>query len=118
MGYARLFAGSVQYAGRMRVRLLFFGVLRELAGAPEWAMVVEEGTTVADLVRRCEQALPATEIWVSIATAVNQEYTGRERVLGEGDEVALLPPVSGGRGDANFSLNGLVRQRVDRSDLR
>ncbi len=36
------------------------------------------------------------DVWGSLAVAVNQEYAGRERLLAEGDEVALLPPVSGG----------------------
>lgn len=86
----------IRYAGRMRVRVLFFGILRELAGLPEREMSLEGGATVAELVAQCETLLPGTAIWPSIATAVNQEYAPRSRALNEGDVVALLPPVSGG----------------------
>ena len=85
-----------RYAGRMRIRLLLFGVLRELAGTPERETELSEGATVEDVVRVCEQLLPATAIWPSVATAVNEEYAARSRQLRDGDVVALLPPVSGG----------------------
>ena len=79
----------------MRVRVLFFGVLREVMGEAEREMEVAAGAPVGDVVEVCRAGAEGG-IWVSIAVAVNQEYVGRERVLAEGDEVALLPPVSGG----------------------
>ena len=85
----------------MRVRLLFFGMLREQAGTPEQEMALDEGATVTDVVARCERMLPGTAIWPSIATAVNQEYAARSRELKDGDVVALLPPVSGGCAQGN-----------------
>ena len=89
-------AAGIRYAGLMRVRVLYFGVLRELAGASERDMDLVAGSTVADVVTGCERLLPGTVIWPSIATAVNEEYALRSRELREGDVVALLPPVSGG----------------------
>ena len=79
----------------MRVRVLFFGVLRDVMGVSERGLEVEAGATAGDVVEAC-RAGAAGGVWGSLAVAVNQEYAGRERVLAEGDEVALLPPVSGG----------------------
>lgn len=77
----------------MRVSLLYFGVLRELVGAGEGSLEVAGGATVADLMQvvRTDSA-----VWGTVAVAVNREYAGLGTVLAEGDEVAFLPPVSGG----------------------
>jgi molybdopterin synthase catalytic subunit len=74
----------------MRVRVLVFGILKDLV--PESSTLeLPEGASVSDLLARYEA--PAFR---SAAVAVNQEYAQPDRVLREGDEVALLPPVSGG----------------------
>ena len=57
---------------------------------------VVDGATAGGVVERC-RADAEGGVWGSLAVAVNQEYAGRDRVLSEGDEVALLPPVSGGQ---------------------
>ncbi|SEC39923.1 molybdopterin synthase catalytic subunit/molybdopterin synthase sulfur carrier subunit [Terriglobus roseus] len=81
----------------MRVNVLCFGVLREAIGVSE-IVEVPDLTTVADLLvyfqERSREDLQA--IWSRIAVAVNREYVPREHVLLDDDEVALLPPVSGG----------------------
>jgi molybdopterin converting factor subunit 1 len=84
---------SVGYAVWMRVRVLYFGVLKDAFGREDEGLELVEGATVADLLR----VLRGREgFWDSIAVAVNREYAKAEDVLKEGDEVALLPPVSGG----------------------
>ena len=80
----------------MRVRVLFFGVLRDGMGEPERELEVAAGSTAGDVVEACRAGAEGG-VWGALAVAVNQEYAGRDRVLAEGDEVALLPPVSGGR---------------------
>jgi MoaE-MoaD fusion protein len=89
----------------MRVTLLAFGMLRELipAAGPSGAPLdLPDGATVGDLIERCRtlaapHAAPShPAAWSSIAVAVNREYARGSHVLAEGDEVALLPPVSGG----------------------
>ena len=82
----------------MRVRVLFFGVLQERMGAAERTLELAEGASAGQLLAKCQGAGEDWNGWASIAVAVNQEYAGRERVLVDGDEVALLPPVSGGTG--------------------
>jgi len=81
----------------MRVRVLFFGVLKEPAGKSEDFLELLPGATVADLLTLCEAQIPTLRnAMTSIAVAVNQQYAGVETQLHAGDEVALLPPVSGG----------------------
>ena len=85
----------------MRVRVLYFGVLKDLLGCESEEMDLPEGSLAAALVDRVEQrAQPVAAIWKAVAIAVNREYVRAPTVLHEGDEVALLPPVSGGSSDA------------------
>lgn len=81
----------------IRVRVLFFASLRERAkvGEAEHAMAV--GASVGDLWKSLTAAYPAIEpMSPSVSFAVNREYADRAQVLRDGDEVALIPPVSGG----------------------
>lgn len=83
----------------MRVRVLFFGVLRESFGAPEqWVELAGPDNSIAALLRLLQsRAEPAISgIWSRLAVAVNQQYAQASHLLQAGDEVALLPPVSGG----------------------
>ena len=79
----------------MRVSVLYFGVLKDVVGHRRSEMDVPEGATVAELLE-VHRAMGLNSIWDSIAVAVNQEYARGADVLKDGDEVALLPPVSGG----------------------
>jgi molybdopterin synthase catalytic subunit/molybdopterin converting factor small subunit len=81
----------------MKIGVLFFGVLKELVGRPGDTVVLPEGARVRDLLLYYARATPRFEAMVpSLAISVNQEYSGMDRALREGDEVGLLPPVSGG----------------------
>jgi molybdopterin converting factor subunit 1 len=81
----------------MRVRVLFFGMLREMMGRQDDAIELPEGSSVADLLAHCESQNPRLKEYLpSLAVAVNQRYASRDLKLKPGDEVALLPPVSGG----------------------
>ena len=83
----------------MRVRILFFGQLKEVAGRERDTLELPEGARVSDLLRRCAEVSPALEPYYDVmAVALNQEYSERGAPLHEGDEVALIPPVSGGSG--------------------
>ena len=98
----------------MRVRVLYFGVLREMAGIADEAAELADGATVGDLLGLLRARTSNTgmgneteedlieRLGRSLAVAVNREYGSASIVLREGDEVALLPPVSG----------GLCRERV------
>jgi molybdopterin converting factor subunit 1 len=86
---------AVGYAQGMQVRVLYFGVLREALHAQSEPLEIAEKTTVAHVLNVYKERMPAFG-WDAIAVAVNQEYAKTSDVLHDGDEVALLPPVSGG----------------------
>jgi molybdopterin synthase catalytic subunit len=76
----------------VEVTVRLFAGLRERAGTGSRRLVLGEGATAGDV-------WPALELGAEpegLLYAVNREYADRERTLGEGDEVALIPPVSGG----------------------
>jgi len=81
----------------MRIRVRLFAAYRERVGRSELEMDMPEGATAGDALRRLAQEYPALQgLLEATAIAVNREYVGLGRDLKEGDEVALLPPVSGG----------------------
>jgi molybdopterin synthase catalytic subunit/molybdopterin converting factor small subunit len=79
----------------MQIRVLFFGMLKDIAGRASDSLTLPENATVSDVLSHYEQAIPR-ELMSSLAMSVNQEYAGPEARLRPGDEVGLLPPVSGG----------------------
>ena len=81
----------------MQVRVLFFGILKDLAGRNREELELPEGSSVADVLAHYESQVPDLKKWFSsVALAVNQQYAGPNTKLRPGDEIALLPPVSGG----------------------
>jgi molybdopterin converting factor subunit 1 len=80
----------------MKVR--FFARARELAGADMLNLDLPAGATVAELRRRIALAYPQIQSMLArCAIAVNEEFADDESVLPQDAEVAVLPPVSGGR---------------------
>jgi molybdopterin synthase catalytic subunit len=80
------------------VRVRLFAGLRETIGAREISVSLDDGATVDDLRRRIgeEHPLVRTLLESSVA-AVSEEYVPADHRLNDGDDVALIPPVSGGR---------------------
>jgi MoaE-MoaD fusion protein len=76
----------------VHVRIRLFAALRERAGAGEIELELPEGARVSDALA---ELAPLTD-GVPVVMAVNQEYAEAEAVLSSGDEIALIPPVSGG----------------------
>jgi MoaE-MoaD fusion protein len=79
----------------MRVRVLLFGVLKDVMGSDAMSIELPDGARVADLLEKLtvSQTLSGLD---SLAVSVNAEFANAGRVLRDGDEVGLLPPVSGG----------------------
>ena len=102
----------------MRVRLLFFGMLKDMAGQSSDWMDLPAGASVRDALDRFASQSPAMrDAMQSIAVAVNQQYAGAETALNDGDEVALLPPVSGGLESSSYRHASIVRDRIDTSGI-
>jgi molybdopterin converting factor subunit 1 len=103
----------------MRVRVLFFGQLKEIAGVASEDTGLSEGTRVEDLFERYARRFPKlAEFRNSIAPSVNQEYADWRANVSDGDEVAFLPPVSGGQGaDNNNDIFELVRELIQPREL-
>jgi len=81
----------------MQIRVLFFGVLKDLVGRSADVVDLPEGARLRDLLSHyVHQAPRLEEMRAALALSVNQEYARADRQLASGDEVALLPPVSGG----------------------
>ena len=98
----------------MRVRVLFFGLLKDLAEKSSDAVDLPEGSLVRDLLAHYAARSPyLKESLASLAVAVNQEYAAPETVLKSDDEVALLPPVSGGTGKAASEKVLIVRAAIE-----
>jgi len=80
----------------MKIRILFFSLLRDLAGT-DCLDYSFEGETVADLLKNLYEEFSELSDWdASLLIAVNSEYAKRKDPISEGDEVALMPPVQGG----------------------
>jgi molybdopterin synthase sulfur carrier subunit len=81
----------------VRVNVKLFARLRELVGAGDLALEVPGGTTVADVWAALVAAHPAADAYArSMSCAVNLNYARLTTTVADGDEVAFLPPVSGG----------------------
>jgi molybdopterin synthase catalytic subunit len=99
----------------MHVRVLLFGVLKDILPATVDSLPMPAGATVATLLDHFRAQAPRQEqLWKSLAVAVNQEYAAPEHPLADGDEVALLPPVSGGN---QAPYVALVREPIQTETL-
>jgi MoaE-MoaD fusion protein len=98
----------------MRVQVIPFGVLKDWLGASATNVELPDGASVALLLERLRGKLPAgaaAGVLGSIAVSVNAEYAQAAHILRDGDEVGLLPPVSGG---ATRTANALDESRDER----
>lgn len=81
----------------MQVRVRFFAIFRERLGQSHTAIDLDGGDTIAALWSRIAAERPEIEaLRAATRFAVNGAYAAPETVLHDGDEVALLPPMSGG----------------------
>jgi molybdopterin converting factor subunit 1 len=81
----------------VRVKVLFFGRLKEIVGRPEQVAEVSEGSPIEALFSGYAAAHPElARFRSSLVASRNQEFAAWSTPLHSGDEVAFLPPVSGG----------------------
>jgi molybdopterin synthase catalytic subunit/molybdopterin converting factor small subunit len=109
----------------MQVRILFFGVLKDLTGRGSDLLNLPEHATLGDVFIHYEEIAPRLgELAASIAISINQEFAGPDSQLKEGDEIAFLPPVSGGLTDPESNLRAqlprhslIVREKIDTQEV-
>ena len=81
----------------MRVTVRLFARLRDIAGASELARDIAPGATIGAVWRELAGEFPDLAPYErSVSSAVNADYARMDDVVREGDEIAFLPPVSGG----------------------
>ncbi|MBI3988382.1 MAG: MoaD/ThiS family protein [candidate division NC10 bacterium] len=81
----------------MKVTIKLFAAARDAVGRRELVVDLEEGATAADLFEKLAGEFPKlNELAPFLLLSINREYAKREQALSEGDEIALIPPVSGG----------------------
>lgn len=80
----------------MKVRVLFFASLRERIGLRERTLEIPDGSSVETLMTALQCDHPVLAQCGRVSIAVNEDYARSDEILEDGDEVALIPPVSGG----------------------
>ena len=81
----------------MTVRVQFFSHLRDVAGTSQFDAHLPEGASVADLLTVLYARYPKLRSWdASILVGAGVEFVGRDYLLKEFDEIAVMPPVQGG----------------------
>lgn len=99
----------------MNVKVLFFGITHDLTGCAQQQVELPEGETLQGLRRHCELRFPRLESCAgALLLAVNQELADSSTPLREGDEIAFMPPVSGGAGADFFQI---TRQPISAAAL-
>ncbi len=106
----------------MKIRVLFFGILRDVTGVREDALDLPAGGNLGSVFEHYASRFPALRgMASSVVLALNQEFASPASALSEGDEVAFLPPVSGGSGrytheitdEATGNFYALTRETID-----
>ena len=81
----------------MRVTVRLFARLRDITGSPELALDVAPGATIGSVWRDLTRDFPGLAPYErTISSAVNADYARMDHAVRDGDEIAFLPPVSGG----------------------
>jgi MoaE-MoaD fusion protein len=102
----------------MRVNVRYLGMLREIAGCEDEPVEVPDGVALGELYAALQQRIPQLQqLRHAIALAVNYEYMSAETRLREGDEVALIPPVSGGAPESSAGGDAAAMQTTDHAAI-
>lgn len=80
----------------MQLQIRTFGIAREICGASSIALEVPESTSAGELKQLLAEKYPRLAALASFLVAVNEEFAQPDTLLAAGDELAIIPPVSGG----------------------
>lgn len=108
----------------VRVKVLFFGQLRDIVGRSEDSLELPAASSIGAVFARYAETHPRlAELRNSIVLARNQEFAAAGELLGDGDEVAFLPPVSGGAGPYTHVIEepgifaAITRDAIDTKEI-
>ena len=80
----------------MKYKIKAFGIVKEIVGGKEVVVELQDDIKVADLLMAMQAKYPGLRQLNALFVAVNREYADNGKVVTEKDEIALIPPVSGG----------------------
>lgn len=80
----------------MIIKLLAFGIAKEIFDAPTLSVTLPEGAAVKDLKQLLETNYPKLKDLAAFMIAVNNRYASPSDIINAQDEIAIIPPVSGG----------------------
>ena len=80
----------------MRYSITAFGVVKDIVGGKQIALESAQPLTVSELLQRLETSYPTLLSLNSVLVAVNRKYADHNKTIQVSDEIALIPPVSGG----------------------
>lgn len=101
----------------MHVTIRLFARLREMAGAPEINRTLPDGSSVRTAWDSLVGEFPGFDDYSrAVSCAVNEEYARMTTLLSDGDDVAFLPPVSGGSREKGKGKMGGARRAVREAD--
>ncbi len=98
----------------MNISVRYFASIRELAGTGKADLVLPDGATVESAIEHlAESDFRLHRAFAACLTMVNQEYVNREHALSDGDELAFIPPVSGGSIDTVRDVFSVTESRLN-----
>ncbi|MFT4567217.1 MAG: molybdopterin converting factor small subunit [Saprospiraceae bacterium] len=80
----------------MKLNLIAYGIAREILGESEMQLEITTAPNIGALKKQLVDMFPNFEKLVRFSMAVNEEYREEDFLLSDGDEVVIIPPVSGG----------------------
>ena len=80
----------------MQIDILAFGITKDILGKTLVNIEIPEGSSVQQLKEKLIASYPKMQELTSLLIAVNEEYGDEKQIIQAGDEIALIPPVSGG----------------------
>jgi len=80
----------------MNIKILLFGVTRDIIGDSTLDIEISDSQSVGDMMKELKTRFPDLNRLNSLLVAVNNEYAEEDKILNQSDEIALIPPVSGG----------------------